>query len=104
MMTVQNTLLKYFRELLIPRNQGAIAIAEMFPAKKDPSNTTGPPRRRDQRGFIVCLGHDPFLEVVIGDVEITLHIGYPRAIAAWDDKKKEWQVGCGEIEKLPGQF
>jgi hypothetical protein len=101
-MTVQEALLQHFRELLMPRNQGAIAVTEMFPVKVIANTVaTVPPRRREQRGFVVCLGHDPFMEVVIDDLTITLYIAYPQAITVWDDRKQEWQIGCGEIKKLP---
>ncbi len=87
----------YFRDLLMPRNHGLIAVAELS-AKK--TEWGGPPRRADANGFLVCLSTEPFLEINFDDGGIVLHVNYPRTIAVWDDRKKQLVPGAGTIKPL----
>lgn len=90
----------YFGELLFPRSQGLIAVIRMK-ATLNPCASLIAPRRADANGFVVCLGQDPFLEVCFEEGAIVLHVGYPRCLAIWDERKSEWKAGWGEIKPLP---
>lgn len=75
----------YFGGLLFPRCQGLIAVV----------------RRADANGFVVCLGHDPFLEIAFKDGGIVITAGYPRSVAVWDERKNEWRASDGNLKTLP---
>ncbi len=90
----------YFRELLFPRSQGLISVARMKESL-NPCVSIVAPRRLDAAGFVVCLGTDPFLEVIFDEGAVVLHVNYPICVAVWDDRKKEWRASGGTVKTLP---
>jgi hypothetical protein len=71
---VMATIRQYFKELLLPRSTGLIAIVE------------------NDRGLMVLLGFNPFLEMVFVDATIKVLACYPMCLARWNDRKQCWEA------------
>ncbi len=85
----------HFRDLLMPRNHGLIAVAALVSKTND---ICRPPRRVDTKGFLVCLSTEPFLEINFENGAIILHVSYPRSLAVWCVQKKGWVQGFGTFQ------
>lgn len=91
----------HFKNLLYPRNHGLIGVTDLRPVSRL-SSVEKPPRPSSAPGFLVTLGHDPFMEVLIAIDAISLYVGYPLCFMKrknrGDDYEEDWN---GTVHTLP---